>query len=294
MLARMSRLDDAALRAIADLERRVLAVDGGRLKLEYGVLRHRDGEHTNDLLWWDGDRCVGFCGLYVFGPEPELAGMVDPDFRRRGIGSELLRTAAGLLTERDRDRTLLVTPRTSPAGAAFAAAYDGVMDHSEHYLVLEGTPQPGERHQDVVVRDATMDDAPALRRLLAAAFEEDEDDPGEFADLLNAPETRQLAFERDGALVGCLRLAGDVERTGIFGFVVDPVLQGQGIGRAVLQRVCAQLREDGVRTITLEVEVDNDGALGLYTSVGFVQQATEDYYAVSAKALRPPDRPAAV
>jgi ribosomal protein S18 acetylase RimI-like enzyme len=282
----MSRLDAAALAAVADLERRVVAVDGGRLKLEYGVLRHRDGERTNDLLWWDGDRCVGFCGLYVFGPEPELAGMVDPGHRRTGIGSELLRTAAGLLADRGLDRTLLVTPRTTPAGAAFAAAHDGVHTHSEHYLVLDGIPEPGERHRDVVVREATDGDVPVMRRLLAAAFEEDEDDDDDgLRELMRAPETTQLAFERDGVVVGCLRLSGDSDRTAIFGFVVDPSLQGQGIGRAVLQRVCAQLRADGVRQITLEVEVDNDHALGLYTSVGFVQQVTEDYFAVSAKSL---------
>jgi ribosomal protein S18 acetylase RimI-like enzyme len=285
MLDARTRLDDAALAAIADLEQRVVAVDGGRLKLEYGVLRHRDGKHTSDLLWWDGDRCVGFCGLYVFGPEPELAGMVDPGHRQRGIGAELLRTAAGRLAERGLDRTLLVTPRTSPAGAAFAAAHGGTPDHSEHYLVLEGTPEPGDRQRNVLVRDATDDDVPVLRRLLAAAFEEEEDSDDDIVEMMRAPETKQLAFERDGAVVGCLRLAGDIERTGIFGFVVDPALQGQGIGRAVLQRVCAQLRSDGVREVTLEVEVDNDAALGLYTSVGFVQQATEDYYAVSAKSL---------
>jgi ribosomal protein S18 acetylase RimI-like enzyme len=77
-----------------------------------------------------------------------------------------------------------------------------------------------------------------------------------------------------------LRLSGAVERTAIFGFAVDPARQGQGIGRAVLQRVCAQLRSEGVRQVTLEVEVDNDAALGLYTSVGFEQQVTEDYFRV--------------
>lgn len=283
----MTRLDDAALAAVADLDRRVVAADGGRLKLEYGVLRHRDGQRTNDLLWWEGGRCVGFCGLYVFGPVPELAGAVDPGYRRRGIGTELLQTAAGLLAERGLDRTLLVTPRTTPAGAAFAAAFDGVPDHSEHYLVLEGTPEPGDRHGDVAVRDADESDVPVLRRLLAAAFAEDEDEDEDdgFAEVMRAPETRQLVFERDGTVVGCMRLAGDAERTGIFGFVVEPALQGQGIGRAMLQRVCAQLRSEGVRSITLEVEVDNDSALGLYTSVGFVQQVTEDYFAVSASSL---------
>jgi ribosomal protein S18 acetylase RimI-like enzyme len=279
MLVPMSRLDDAALTAIAGLEQRVVAADGGRLKLEYGVLRHRDDARVEDLLWWHGDRLVAFCGLYVFGPEPELAGMVDPDHRRNGIGSELLRTAAGLLGERGLPRALLVTPRTTPAGASFAVAHGGVHEHSEHYLVLRGTPEPGDRHRDVVIRDATGDDVPVLRRLLSAAFEEDEDEDG-LEELMHAPETKQLVIERDGGVVGCLRLSGDVERTAIFGFAVDPARQGQGIGRAVLQRVCAQLRSEGVRQVTLEVEVDNDAALGLYTSVGFEQQVTEDYFRV--------------
>jgi ribosomal protein S18 acetylase RimI-like enzyme len=285
MLTALSRLDDAALAAIADLDRRVVAADGGRLKLEYGVLRHRDGAHVEDLLWWNGDRLVGFLGLYVFGSDPELAGMVDPQQRRRGIGTELLRTAAGLLVERGHGHALLVTPRTTTAGVTFASAHGGVHHHSEHYLVLEGTPEPGDRHRDVVVREATDDDVAALRRLLAAGFGEEEDEDDGLAELMRAPEQRQLVVSQDGALVGCLRLSGGAERTGIFGFVVDPALQGQGIGRAVLQRVCADLRAAGVRKVTLEVEVDNDAALGLYTSIGFVQQVTEDYYRVDLGAV---------
>lgn len=285
MLDTVARLDDNALAAVADLERRVVGADGGRLKLEYGVLRHRDGDTVNDLLWWDGDRCVGFCGVYHFGAEPELAGMVDPAHRRRGIGTGLLRAAASLLVERDLDRTLLVAPRTTAAGAAFAAAYAGVRSHSEHYLVLGGTPEPGPRHADVVIRDATNEDVPVLRRLLAAAFEEPEEPEEQIAELMRAPETRQLVFERDRAVLGCLRVGGDAQATGIYGFAVDRALQGQGIGRAMLQRVCADLRSAGTTNVTIEVEVDNDAALGLYTSVGFVQRATEDYFAVSAASL---------
>jgi len=66
----------------------------------------------------------------------------------------------------------------------------------------------------------------------------------------------------------------------VYGFAVDPARQGRGIGRDVLRRVCHQLRREGVGTIGLEVEVDNDSALGLYTSLGFVRVTTEDYFAV--------------
>jgi ribosomal protein S18 acetylase RimI-like enzyme len=151
--------------------------------------------------------------------------------------------------------------------------------------VLGATPVPGDKHADVIVRDAALDDVPALRRLLAAAFDEAEEDDAAVTKAMSHPGTRQLIIERAGDVVGCLRLFGDDERTGVFGFAVEPRWQGQGIGRAVLHRVAAELRASGVRNVTLEVEVDNESALGLYTSVGFEPRVTEDYFAVSARAL---------
>jgi len=40
------------------------------------------------------------------------------------------------------------------------------------------------------------------------------------------------------------------------------------------------LRAEGAQRIGLEVAVNNDRALGLYTSIGFTQATTEDYYAL--------------
>jgi ribosomal protein S18 acetylase RimI-like enzyme len=42
----------------------------------------------------------------------------------------------------------------------------------------------------------------------------------------------------------------------------------------------ANWRDEGVRRIGLEVAVENDHALSLYTSLGFTQMTTEDYYAL--------------
>jgi hypothetical protein len=50
MLEMPQGLSVAALEAIKALELRTLAVDGGRLKLEWGTLARRDVEQTNDLL----------------------------------------------------------------------------------------------------------------------------------------------------------------------------------------------------------------------------------------------------
>src|ERR1700735_4818038 len=90
LLKQAAGLTSGALQAIAELERRVVEADGGRLKLEWDNLRGRSGDRVEDLLWWEGDRLLGFLGIYAFGESPELAGLAAPNARRRGIGSALL------------------------------------------------------------------------------------------------------------------------------------------------------------------------------------------------------------
>jgi ribosomal protein S18 acetylase RimI-like enzyme len=43
---------------------------------------------------------------------------------------------------------------------------------------------------------------------------------------------------------------------------------------------CEQLRADGTRRISLDVNVANDRALGIYTSIGFTPVTTEDHFAL--------------
>ena len=114
MLTLPHGLSRTELAAISDLEQRVLAVDGGRLKLEWPVLRARSGRRQQDVLAWQDDRLVGFLGTYAFGAATvELAGMVDPEVRRRGTGTALLASSSS------RPRTTTPWPRRPPrAGRA--------------------------------------------------------------------------------------------------------------------------------------------------------------------------------
>ncbi len=85
MIEQARGLNQAALEAIAGLERRSVAADGGRLKLEWGALRTRPADAVRDLLWWDNGRLLGFLGIYGYRTGRfEVTGMVDPDHRRRG------------------------------------------------------------------------------------------------------------------------------------------------------------------------------------------------------------------
>jgi ribosomal protein S18 acetylase RimI-like enzyme len=278
VLTALRGLSENDLAAIADLERRVIARDGGRLKLEWGTLRRRSGDRVDDLVWRDGDRVVGFLGFYSFGSaDLELAGMVDPVLRRTGIATALLTTAIPIAVERGYSQALLVTPRSTPAGQAFALASHAVLEHSEHFLALGPTPTVGPLNPAVTIRSATAEDVEVVRGILAAGFGEDRSD----VDIADSATEWTLVIERDGVSVGTLRITREDSIAGIYGLAVDPQYQGQGIGRDVLNRVCRQLRGEGTERITLEVAVDNDRALDLYLSVGFQPETTEDYYALS-------------
>lgn len=281
MLEAARGLSPEALSAIADLERRTLAVDGGRLKLEWGTLRRRSGDAVEDYLWWDGDRLLGFLGKYGFGgPKLELAGMVDPDARRRGIATALLDAALADCAADRRDDVWLIVPGGSVGGQALVADRAAELDHSEHALVLNGEPTAGPTDPAITYRDATPDDVPELLRIADSAFDWT---PPDIYDRLRSPTSWTVIVERDGQAVGTLRASLTDNVGAVHGFAVDKPLQGKGIGRDVLRRICHDLRSRGADRVELEVAVENAHALGLYTSLGFTPVITEDYYTIACR-----------
>jgi ribosomal protein S18 acetylase RimI-like enzyme len=279
-------LSPSTLEAIAGLERRVVSADGGRLKLEWNALHHRAGRDVEDLLWWSDGRLLGFLGIYSHSaPVLELAGMVDPEFRRQGIGTALLDEALRVCHERAHTATLLVVPRLSVAGRALALRRGGTLDHSEHALRLLGQPSDVRVDPLVTIRAATLPDLPGVYELLTLGFgwrpsapDDPGNDPGNDHPASVDPDI--FVVERHSKLIGTVRLIHEGDTAGVYGFVIHPDHQGRGIGRDVLHRLCRKARADGAKSVNLEVATDNDRALNLYTSLGFTQVTTEDYYTV--------------
>jgi ribosomal protein S18 acetylase RimI-like enzyme len=280
MIEQAHGLTDPVLEAIAGLEHRVVAADGGRLKLEWSTLRSRPTDAVRDLLWWEDDRLLGFLGIYGFNwRHLELTGMVDPDARRRGIAKALLAAALPICRDQDKDRLLMVVPRTSPGGRGFALGAGMTYEHSEHALTLRTRPD-GTAGSEISLRRASAADIPSLAKLYLDGFGDAHVDPAR----LDGEHSRTLMIELTGETIGTIALALEGERSAIYGFVVGAEQRGQGIGREVLRRICQDQFDTGAGHVDLEVEVENDRALGLYTAVGFEPVTTEDYYELRLQA----------
>ena len=88
-----------------------------------------------------------------------------------------------------------------------------------------------------------------------------------------------LVWEENGMAAGYINfriLAGERE---IERVAVHPLLRGRGFGRKLMEAMVEYASGQGVRDITLDVRVNNQTAINLYESCGFVKEAIrKDYY----------------
>lgn len=211
----------------------------------------------------------------------ELYVAVHPEHRRRGVGRALTVAARAECARRGHGALLLVCDEASASGMAFAAALAGLRAFAEYAMELDSAAVDRSRPRDPALRlrPAGEADLETLVHLQAAAF----GDPPEavrlhVADGLRRPSRQYFIGERDGEAIGLLRVGRYEEFADVTAFGVLPERQGQGYGRQMLLDAVDLLLGEGWERITIDVETDNRGALGLYRACGFRERRTYGYY----------------
>ncbi len=81
-------------------------------------------------------------------------------------------------------------------------------------------------------------------------------------------ESLHLVAHRDGVVLGCVLFFADGQGGGrLFQMAVDKALQGQGMGRRLVDHLEGRLRADGIQRVLLHAR---DHAIGFYGHLGYV------------------------
>jgi [ribosomal protein S18]-alanine N-acetyltransferase len=123
---------------------------------------------------------------------------------------------------------------------------------------------------DIHVRNVRKGDLEELYLLDQACFEpEIAYTRGQLRDLLSREHAVGVVAEVEGALAGF----GIGHRTGGRGHVVTLDVAGRhrrrGVGRVLLEELVERLERAGARTVRLEVDLRNEGAIRFYERLGF-------------------------
>jgi mycothiol synthase len=301
--------------AVTSLADRAERADGVAPLSEPVLLQLRRGgaAGARNLLAWQSERLVGYA--YLAPAEQTAAGagageqarsgevVIDPDFRRRGLGGALIRALAGQAAP----AALRVWAHGDlPAAAAVAESAGLHRSRSLWQMRCPLADQPAEPRvaADVTVRtfEAGRDEQ-AWTRLNHAAFASHPEQGGwTVADLElreHEPWFDPAGFflaERAGALVGFHwtkihqhspgaasaasadggdGAAEDAAIGEVYVVGVDPGGQGTGLGRALTLIGLRYLRDRGLSQVMLYVDESNKAAIRLYESLGFTRWSAD-------------------
>ncbi len=268
-------LSEEQLLQIKELQAVCERNDKIKLKLNWDMLRNRASNVKEDFFFYDEAQLVGFLGKYYFGSKVEICGMVHPNFRRRGIFTTLLRE--GLESSRNATSILLNAPADSITAQEFIKTQKCDYSFSEYQMVWQ---DKGVQSFEPIIKlsDASKEDFELISRIDVESFGFEEKDAQAFnARVLNEPNRKCYIIEVNGEKIGKLSVQREHQESWIYGFAVLPNYQGLGYGKNTLLQIIEQENKTG-NEIHLEVALENKNAKKLYTSCGFEQYDTQDYY----------------
>ena len=95
---------------------------------------------------------------------------------------------------------------------------------------------------------------------------------------LENPLSLWLVAEENGQVFGYVGSQTVLDESDMMNVAVDPGFRRQGIARALIETLIAELSKMGSRCLRLEVRVSNENARALYARMGFQQLGLRKNY----------------
>lgn len=256
---------------------------------DYSVLMHAPFWQAAEqrgfmVLVYDDDKNVlvgALSALDLFGLNSyEWAAVVDPAYRRIGIGTELVAGFKHGLSERSSTGEMATTYPTE-AAAGFMAAMGYEYNSSEATLTKQAAEQTLVLPEDDDIRPYEQGDYLALQHMMELGFGDLAEETEQLVAQTEKNKHMQLAmYIEDGVAVGTISTTVREHELWVTAFTVEPGYRRSGIGTNLLNWAQNEAVKNGQTEVLLDVESDNEEALNIYKKLGFTVKGQVDYYIV--------------
>lgn len=203
--------------------------------------------------------------------------VVAPMYRQLGIGTAILNVLKEGMAAREGEGELALIVEGSHFGKEFLQKKGYLYSFSE--ATLEARAEVLPHKETVTLRPFMQKDTEALVAIFSEAFGDMREESLELIEFNTTTEGLVMwTAEMDGEVVGTVTTRKEGEVQWITAFAVAPNKQRQGIGTQILNLVKDYAIRAGEKTVLLDVEIENTGALRVYEKAGFMKSSQLDYY----------------
>lgn len=238
------------------------------------------------VLYYEQEQLLGFLSVYFFYDDAvEVALLVHPEARQKGISKQLLQNILPLIEEHSYYKLIFSCP--ARLNDRWLPTHGFTYKHSEYYMERYDLNPLLDPRKLLNFRKATFDDIPQLCLLDEACFHKThaELEP-RFQHILSEHNYQIiLAFEKH-ELVGKAHIRWQKHGATLSDIAVFPARQGHGLGTALITHCINYALSEGKPELNLDVETHNKKALELYTRLGFLTQNACDYWMIALNKLQ--------
>ncbi|MDA9271788.1 GNAT family N-acetyltransferase [bacterium] len=279
MLVRTHQLDDQQLSALDLLCAECKAVDGN-LVATYRHLLSQDRPIPCNILYYQKHKLIGFLRTFFFYTHIcEIAAMVAPHYRKRGIASKMLNDSLPLIIEQDIHTLVFSSPHQ--LNDAWLPTKGFTHQGSEYQMQYQNNATLMVNDKSANVRIATQADISTLSAIDTACFPAKEVDMAQrFFSLLCDPNYTLFIVSQHGVPVGKAHLYWQPDGARLTDIAVIPRAQGRGLGSTLITYCIQHAIKANKPNIVLDVETINQSALNLYFRLGFIITNAHDYWTI--------------
>lgn len=286
MIIKTNKLNETQLSQIIALKEECKIYDNNTIPV-YKHLLKKDRFFQSTILRFDNEVLVGFLAGFFFHRDVcEISLLVKPQYRKKGISSDLITQFYPLLI----DQNMQYVDFSVPANHVicdYLKKNNFIYKYSE-YEMTRKLREKVTAHcsvADVEIRESSPTDMGFILELDNLCFGMQQNSYVRIESFLSERNNRILLLTKNDTPIGKVHIHIYKSYARLTDICISPVHRKQGLGRFIIASAINFVLNKDIIKILLEVEAQNESALNIYTKSGFKVTNTYDFWRISVNSL---------